>query len=270
MEPTRKRRGRRGDQDLAWGNAEAVGHFEPSRRCDAPKSAAIDMVARSQIGNEQPIKCARPLSGLLTGRQDADVLPFASLNSGVTCRLCCSHALHGDRMTTRRKFVSLLGGAAAAWPVVARRQQSERVHRLGLLVGGALETTSETKASVAAFRQALAQLGWTEGRNLQIDSFSAVGNPDKVSEYAEELATLAPALAALAPDVILTNGTKTMEAMVRATPTVPIVFVNVTDPSGAGFVDGQRGLAAMPPVLPIFNIVLSISGLNYSKRLRRA
>jgi putative ABC transport system substrate-binding protein len=92
---------------------------------------------------------------------------------------------------------------------------------------------------VAAFLQELAQLGWIEGRNLRIVSFWAVGSPDNVSEYAAELATLAPALAALGPDVILTNGTRTMEAMVRATRTVPIVFVNVTDPSSAGFVDGS-------------------------------
>ncbi len=106
-------------------------------------------------------------------------------------------------------------------------------------MGSAVANTTESQASLEAFLQALAQLGWTEGRNLQIDPFSAVGNPDNVSEYAAELATLAPALAALAPDVILTNGTRTMEAMVRATRNVPIVFVNVTDPSSAGFVDGS-------------------------------
>ena len=113
------------------------------------------------------------------------------------------------------------------------------MRRVGMLVAGAVENTSEIIASVAAFRQALAQLGWTEGRNLRIDSLVAVGNPDNVSEYAAELATLAQTLAALAPDVILTNGTKAMEAMLRATSTVPIVFVNVTDPSGAGFVNGS-------------------------------
>ena len=139
----------------------------------------------------------------------------------------------------RRQFISLLGGAAAAWPMSARAQQSQRMPRLGVLVAGAVENTSEILAGMAAFRQALAQLGWTEGRNLRIDSLVAVGNPDKVSEYAAELATLAPALVALAPDVILTNGTMTVDAMLRATSTVPIVFVNATDPSGAGFVNGS-------------------------------
>lgn len=139
----------------------------------------------------------------------------------------------------RRDFITLFGGAAVAWPAVARAQQSQRMPRLGVLAAGAVENTSEIIAGMAAFRQALAQLGRIEGRNLRIDSLVAVGNPDKVSEYAAELATLAPALVALAPDVILTNGTKTMEAMLRATSTVPIVFVNVTDPSGAGFVNGS-------------------------------
>jgi putative ABC transport system substrate-binding protein len=144
-------------------------------------------------------------------------------------------------MIRRRQFISLLGGAAAApllWPRVARAQQGERMRRVGILMGSAVANSPESQASMAAFLQGLAQLGWTEGRNLRIDSFSAVGNPDKVSEYAAELATLAPALAALAPDVILTNGTRTMEAMSRATRTVPIVFVNVTDPVSAGFVNG--------------------------------
>ena len=142
----------------------------------------------------------------------------------------------------RRDFIALFGGATVAWPAVARAQQGQRMKRLGVLVAGAVENTSEIIAGSAAFRQALAQLGWTEGHNLQINSLVAVGNPDQVSEYAAELATLAPALAALAPDVILTNGTKTMEAMLRATSTVPIVFVNVTDPSGAGFVNGSLRL----------------------------
>jgi putative ABC transport system substrate-binding protein len=138
----------------------------------------------------------------------------------------------------RREFITLLGGAAAAWPFAVCAQQGERMRRVGMLRGSAIANTSESQASVAAFLRELAQLGWTEGRNLRIDSFWAVGNPDKVSEYEAELATLAPALAAQAPDVILTNGTRTMEAMLRATRSIPIVFVNVTDPVSAGFVDG--------------------------------
>ena len=145
-------------------------------------------------------------------------------------------------MNTRRQLVSMLGGAAASWPIMARAQQSQQMPRLGVLVAGAVENTSEIIAGMAAFRQVLAQLDRTEGRNLRIDSLVAVGNPDNVSGYAAELATLAQTLAALAPDIILINGTKAMEAMLRARSTVPLVFVNVTDPSGAGFVNGSLRL----------------------------
>ena len=135
----------------------------------------------------------------------------------------------------RREFITLLGGAAAAWPLAARAQQPERIRRVGILMGGASADASESQASIAAFVQGLQQLGWTEDRNLKIDSLWAVGNSDNARDYAAELAALAPALAALAPEVILTNGTGTMAPMLRATRTVPIVFVNVTDPVGAGF-----------------------------------
>ena len=130
-----------------------------------------------------------------------------------------------------------MGGAATAWPMAARGQQGERVRRVGILMGGASSDSSEYQASMAVFLQELQKLGWTEGRNLKVDSLWAIGNPDNVVEYAAELATLAPVLAGLAPDVILTNGTGTMAPMLQATRTVPIVFVNVTDPVGAGFVE---------------------------------
>ena len=136
----------------------------------------------------------------------------------------------------RREFITLVGVAAVAWPRAMRAQQ-EQMRRVGILMGGASADSSESQASMAAFLQELQRLGWTEGRNLRVDSLWAVGNSDNVFEYAAELATLAPVLAALAPDVILTNGTGTMAPMLQATQTVPIVFVNVTDPVGAGFVD---------------------------------
>jgi putative tryptophan/tyrosine transport system substrate-binding protein len=136
----------------------------------------------------------------------------------------------------RREFIILVGVAAVAWPRAMRAQQ-ERTRRVGILMGGASADSSESQASMATFLQELQELGWTEGRNLRVDSLWAVGNSDNVFEYAAELATLAPVLAALAPDVILTNGTGTMAPMLQATRTVPIVFVNVTDPVGAGFVD---------------------------------
>ncbi|MGE0038925.1 MAG: ABC transporter substrate-binding protein [Xanthobacteraceae bacterium] len=137
----------------------------------------------------------------------------------------------------RREFIALIGGMATAWPGTMRAQPREQMRRVGILMGGASAVSSESQASMAAFVQELQKFGWTEGRNLRIDSLWAVGNPDNVLEYAAELATLAPVLAAFAPDVILTNGTGTMAPMLQATRTVPIVFVNVTDPVGAGFVE---------------------------------
>ena len=139
----------------------------------------------------------------------------------------------------RRDLITGIVGLAVALPLTARAQQGEQVKRVGMLIGSAISNSSESKASLDTFVQGLAKLGWTEGRNLKIESLSAVGNPDNVSGYETELATLAPALAALAPDIIFTNGTRTLDAMLRATKTVPIVFVNVTDPTNVAFVGGQ-------------------------------
>ena len=140
----------------------------------------------------------------------------------------------------RREFITLLGGSAAAWPTVVRGQQPpERIRRVGILVGSAIANSLESRASMAAFVQGLAALGWVEGRNLRLDTFWAVGNPDKVKEYEAELGTLASAVVALAPEVIMTNGTRNLDAMLRATRTIPIVFVNVTDQDSAAFIDGQ-------------------------------
>jgi putative ABC transport system substrate-binding protein len=128
----------------------------------------------------------------------------------------------------RREFITLLGGAAAAWPLVTGAQ--ERVRRVGVLVGAQPADDPESLANFAAFLQGLQQLGWGEGRNIQIDYRWGLGNADNVRKYAMELA-------AVAPDVILASGTSTMTPLLQATRTVPIVFVNVADPVGAGFVD---------------------------------
>jgi putative tryptophan/tyrosine transport system substrate-binding protein len=128
----------------------------------------------------------------------------------------------------RREFLGVLG-AAAAWPRAARAQQLSEQRRVGTLIGSAIANSLESRESMEAFVQGLAELGWVEGRNLRFDTFLAVGNPDRVKEYEAELAMLAPALVALAPEVIMTNGTRNLDAMLRATRTIPIVFVNVTD-----------------------------------------
>jgi ABC-type uncharacterized transport system substrate-binding protein len=129
----------------------------------------------------------------------------------------------------RREFVTLLGGAAAAWPLAARAQQPERMRRIALLTGITGEDL-QTKARIAAFLQELQRLGWTEGRNLRIDSRAGAGNLVTMRKYAAELV-------ALAPDVILASGAASVTSLLEATHTVPIVFTIVVDPVGAGFVE---------------------------------
>jgi len=128
----------------------------------------------------------------------------------------------------RREFISLLGGVAAAWPLAARAQQGEKVRRIGVLyILG--PDDQEAHARNAVFEQSLQQLGWTVGRNLQIDYRLAGGDPDRLRRYAEELV-------AFAPDVIMSVGSVPIGPLLQATRTIPIVFSNVADPVGAGFV----------------------------------
>jgi len=128
----------------------------------------------------------------------------------------------------RREFITLLGGAAAAWPLAARAQQGEKVRRIGVLyILGSDD--QEAHARNAVFEQSLQQLGWTVGRNLQIDYRLAGGDPDRLRRYAEELV-------AFAPDVIMSVGSVPIGPLLQATRTIPIVFSNVADPVGAGFV----------------------------------
>ena len=129
----------------------------------------------------------------------------------------------------RRDFITLLGGAAT-WPLATGAQQGEPVRRIGWLSGGSAANDPDGQANVAALVQGLEQLGWTDGRNVRIDYRWGLGNADNIRKYAAELT-------APAPDVILAAGTSTMAALLQATRTVPIVFVNVADPVGAGFVD---------------------------------
>ena len=129
----------------------------------------------------------------------------------------------------RRKFISALGGAAAAWPLVARAQQTDRMRRVGVLVSTAADDPNN-QARDAAFRQGLQQLGWTDGRNVRIDTRFAAGNAADTRKYAAEMV-------ALAPDVILSEGSPSTGSLLQATRTVPIVFTQVVDPVGAGFVD---------------------------------
>ena len=129
----------------------------------------------------------------------------------------------------RREFITLLGGAAVAWPPPLIAQQPERMRRIGIILPAAADDAG-FQVWVGAFLQALAQLGWTIGRNVRIDTHWATTNAAEIRRHAAELA-------ALAPDVILASGTSTVGPMLQATRTVPIVFPTVVDPVGAGFVD---------------------------------
>src|SRR5207245_1313490 len=128
----------------------------------------------------------------------------------------------------RREFITLLGGTAVAWPLVARAQQPERVRRIGILLNAAADD-SQFQTWVGAFLQALALLGWTIGRNVRIDTRWAGANPAEVRRHAAELI-------ALAPDAILAHGGSTVGPLLQATRTVPIVFPVAGDPVGAGLV----------------------------------
>ena len=129
----------------------------------------------------------------------------------------------------RREFIVLLGSSAAAWPFATHAQQAGGMRRIGLLTGVSADD-SENKASHTAFEQALQQLGWTQGRNVRIDYRFGGGDAAIIRRQAEELV-------ALAPDVIVSTGSSSTGQILRATHTVPIVFVIVPDPVGSGFVD---------------------------------
>jgi len=128
----------------------------------------------------------------------------------------------------RREFITFLGGAVAQ-PLAARAQQGDRMRRIGALMGYA-ESDPEAQAHIVAFREQLQKLGWTQGRNVQIDTCWAA--PDD----AESRQRCAKEIVALQPDVILSNTTPTTTALLQQTRTIPIVFAIATDPIGSGFV----------------------------------
>jgi putative ABC transport system substrate-binding protein len=131
-------------------------------------------------------------------------------------------------MIGRREFITLLGGAAAAWPLAARAQQPERMRRIGVLMAFD-ENDPEGKLRYSAFTQALADLGWTDGRNVRIDLRWGGGAINQIRALAQELV-------GLQPDIIVPNGTPATAALQRETRTIPIVFGNVADPVAAGMV----------------------------------
>jgi putative ABC transport system substrate-binding protein len=128
----------------------------------------------------------------------------------------------------RREFIALLG-SATAWPLAARAQQPDRVRRIGVLMGFA-ESDPEGQADIAAFRDGLQKLGWTEGRNIRIDTrWATPADAESMQRFAKELV-------ALQLDLILSHTTPTTAALLQQTRTIPIIFANVSDPVGSGFV----------------------------------
>jgi putative ABC transport system substrate-binding protein len=129
----------------------------------------------------------------------------------------------------RREFITVVGGAAASWPLAARAQQPDRMRRIGVLMGYA-ESDSEGQAFVAAFREGLQKLGWVENRNMRIDyRWATSDDPDSIQRFAKELV-------ALQPDLILSNNTPTTAATLQQTRAIPIIFALINDPIGGGFV----------------------------------
>ncbi len=129
----------------------------------------------------------------------------------------------------RREVITLLGTAAASWPFAARGQQPDRVQRIGVLMGYA-ESDSQAQANIAAFRDGLEKLGWTEGRNTRIDTrWATPADAESMQRFAKELV-------ALQPDLILSHITPTTVALLQQTRTIPIIFALVVDPVGSGFV----------------------------------
>ena len=143
----------------------------------------------------------------------------------------------------RREVIKFIGVAAAAWPLAARAQQRDGVRRIGVIVNVAADDP-EARTSLAAFKQALQQLGWSEGRNLRIDFRGAAGDPERMQAFAKELVSLQP-------HVILTRSTPVTAALLKQTHTIPIVFTVVSDPVGEHFVESLARPGVTRPASPM-------------------
>ncbi|MGB8444717.1 MAG: ABC transporter substrate-binding protein, partial [Pseudolabrys sp.] len=146
------------------------------------------------------------------------------------------------------------------WPLAARAQQGEQMRRIGVLTSGAAADDPDGQVRSAAFVRGLQQLGWTDGRNIRIDYRWGAGDADNMRKYAAELV-------ALAPDVILASGTASVAPLLQATRTVPIVFVQVTDPVGAGFVDSLAHPGGNATGFLLFEYAISAKWLELLKEI---
>jgi putative ABC transport system substrate-binding protein len=160
----------------------------------------------------------------------------------------------------RREFITILGGAAATWPLPARAQHSEQMRRIGVLQGGGDTDDPRSQPNITAFLQTLQQLGWADGRNVKIDYRWPAADADKTRKYAAELV-------ALAPDVILAMSSPALVSLLQATRTVPIVFVGVADPVGAGFVDSLSRPGGNATGFMLFDYSLSTKWVELLKEI---
>src|SRR3974377_1264060 len=129
----------------------------------------------------------------------------------------------------RRDFIKAIAGSAIAWPLTARAQQGQRVRRIGVLLGDFPENAPEARAVVAAFQEELQKLGWAEGRNIRIDSRWAAADIEAMKGFAKDTV-------GSQPELIFSTNTPATATLLQQTRTIPIVFVQVTDPVGSGFV----------------------------------
>ena len=160
----------------------------------------------------------------------------------------------------RREFITLVG-AAAAWPLAARAQQTDRMRRIGVLMSTAVDDPQDPSRH-AAFAQGLQELGWTIGSNLRIDYRWGAGSPDNARKYASELA-------ALAPDVMLASGFVALAAVQQTSPTIPVVFVNVIDPVSGGFVESLARPGGNATGFLLFEYATAGNWWSCSNRSRR-
>jgi len=159
----------------------------------------------------------------------------------------------------RRQFISALGGAVAAWPLAGRAQQLDRIRRIGVLIPYAADD-QEGQARNAAFLQGLQELGWTVGRNVRIDYRWGVGDAELYRKYSAELV-------ALAPEVMLASGGTAVMPLQQASRTVPIVFVNVIDPVGSGFVESLARPGGNTTGFMVFEYAISDKWLELLKEI---
>src|SRR5262245_40486734 len=160
----------------------------------------------------------------------------------------------------RREFITLLGGAVALWPLAARAQPVGKIARVGVLTSGAAADDPDGQTRIGAFVHGLQQLGWSDGRNVRIDYRWGAGDANRMRNSAAELV-------ALAPDVILASGTATVGPLLQATRSVPIVFVQVTDPVGAGFVDSLARPGGNATGFVLFEYGISAKWLELLRQL---